>query len=188
MNYGSNGDLSPISTVVYNRQNPKKNDVMKEAKPAMDLEKMNAPSYRLLIATPMAAIMSSGKSSSQWSALLQSIAPIYTEAAEDASGEVNEALLTVSALLQGGDALIRQYFSGDSLGFDNLMEVSAKGADVWMVKLSDGEIERADAIKLFKAIQDGLIEAVGDVRVVNQMVDQFVQVQDKVIKHISSLN
>ena len=161
---------------------------MKDTKPAIDLEKMNAPSYRLLVATPMAAIMSSGKASSQWSGLLQSIAPIYSSAAADATGEVKEALLTVSSLLQGGDAFIRQYFSGDSLAFENLMDVAAKGADLWVCKLSDAEIQGADAIKLFKAIQAGLIDVVGDVRMVNQMVDQFIQVQDKVIEHISSLN
>jgi hypothetical protein len=161
---------------------------MKEKSIGINLEKMNAPSYKLLVTTPMAAIMLSGKENSQWSGLLESIAPIYTSAAGDTRGEVNEALLTVSSMLQGGDSFIRDYFENESLNFDRMMEISATGADVWMCKLADGEIEKTDAIKLFEAIQAGLIEAVGDLREENEMIDQLIQVQDKVIEHISSLN
>lgn len=151
-------------------------------------EKMAAPSYKLLVTTPMAAIMLSGKENSEWSALLESIGPIYSSAAEDTLGEVNEALLTVSFMLKGGDTLIRKYFENDSLSFDRMMEISATGADVWMCKLSDGYIEKSDAIKLFKAIQAGLIRAVGDLRDESEMIDQLIHTQDKIIEYISTLN
>ncbi|MGD8484179.1 MAG: hypothetical protein PVJ63_01295 [Thioalkalispiraceae bacterium] len=151
-------------------------------------EKMSAPSYKLLVTTPMAAITLSGKENSEWSGLLESIGPVYAAAAEDTHGEVKEALLTVSVMLQDGDASIGQYFANETLSFDRMMEISATGADVWMCKLSDGEIKKPDVIKLFKAIQAGLIEAVGDLREENEMIDQLIQVQDKVIEHISSLN
>jgi len=153
-------------------------------------EKMYAPSYKLLVTTPMAAIMVSGKQNSEWSGLLESIGPIYASAAGDTNdeAEVKEALLTVSYILQGGDALIRKYFENENLTFDRMMEISATGADFWMCKLSDGEIEKSDVIKLFKAIQAGLIQAVGDLREENEMLDQLIQTQDKIIDHISSLN
>lgn len=151
-------------------------------------EKMGAPSYKLLVTTPMAAIMVSGKNNSEWSDLLESIAPIYSSAAADTRGEVNEALSTVAFMLQGGDRLIRKYFENEDLTFDRMMEISATGADVWMCKLSDGEIEKSDATKLFKAIQAGLIEALGDLRDENEMIDQLIQIQDKAVEHISSLN
>ena len=154
----------------------------------INVEKMNAPSYKLLVTTPMAAIMLSGKENSEWSGLLESIAPIYALAAEDTLGEVKEALLTVSSMLQGGDALIRKYFKNDNLSFDGMVEISATGADVWMCKLSDGEIEKTDVIKLFQAIQAGLIETVGDLRADHEMIDHLIQTQDKIIEHISSLN
>ena len=114
--------------------------------------------------------------------------PLYTSAAADTGGEVSEALSTVSALLQGGDSFIREYFKKEDLSFDRMMEISATGADVWMCKLADAEIEKSDVIKLFKAIEAGLIEAVGDLREDNQFIDELIQVQDKVIEHISSLN
>ncbi|MEJ2142268.1 MAG: hypothetical protein P8Y24_07930 [Gammaproteobacteria bacterium] len=161
---------------------------MEEKNIEIDSEKMHAPSYKLLVTTPMAAIMVSGKDDSEWSGLLESIGPIYASAAEDALDEVNEALLTVSSVLKGGDTLIRKYFANDSLNFEKMMEISATGADIWMCKLSDGEIKKPDVIKLFKAIQAGLIETVGDRREENEMIDQLIQVQDKVIEHISSLN
>ena len=161
---------------------------MEEKKLETNLEKMNAPSYKLLVTTPMAAIMLSGKESSKWSGLLESIMPLYTSAAADTGGEVSEALSTVSALLQGGDSFIREYFKKEDLSFDRMMEISATGADVWMCKLADAEIEKSDVIKLFKAIEAGLIEAVGDLREDNQFIDELIQVQDKVIEHISSLN
>ena len=161
---------------------------MAEKNIGINSEKMNAPSYKLLLTTPMAAIMMSGKNNSEWSGLLESITPIYTSAAGDTVGEVNEALLTVAFILQGGDTLIRKYFENDSLDFERMMEVSATGADVWMCKLSDGEIEKSDVIKLFQAIQAGLIEAVGGLREENEMVDQLIQIQDKIIEHISSLS
>ena len=154
----------------------------------INLEMMNAPSYKLLVTTPMAAIMSSGKSHSEWSGLLQSIAPVYASAGNGAGGEVKEALLTVSALLQGGDGFIRKYFEDDDLGFEKLMEASATGADIWMCKLTDNEIAKPEIIKLFKALQAGLIEAVGDLRDENPMINEMIQVQDKVIEHITSLN
>lgn len=149
---------------------------------------MNAPSYKLLVTTPMAAIMMSGKDDSRWSGLLESIAPIYAAAAGDTQGEINEALSTVSSLLQGGDVLIRQYFENENLNFDRMMEISAKGADFWMCKLGDGEIKKEDLIKLFEAIQAGLIEVVGDLREESEIMDQLIQVQDKIIEHISSLH
>lgn len=154
----------------------------------VNAEKMAAPSYKLLVTTPMAAIMVSGKANSEWSDLLERIAPIYASAAEQTRGEVKEALLTVSFMLEGGDRLVRKYFGDDSVNFEGLMEMSAKGADVWMVKLSDKEVEKADVVKLFHAIQTGLIEVVGDRRDDNEMVDQLIQIQDKVIEHIASLN
>ena len=151
-------------------------------------EKMSAPSYKLLVTTPMAAIMVSGKANSEWADLLESIGPIYSSAAADTGGEVNEALTTVAFMLQGGDRLIRKYFQNEELTFDRMMEISATGADVWICKLSDGEVEKPDVIKLFKAIQAGLIEAIGDLREENEMIDQLIQIQDKAVEHISSLN
>jgi len=161
---------------------------MEEINVEINPEKMNAPSYKLLVTTPMAAIMSSGKQHSEWSGLLESIGPVYTSAAADTLGEVKEALLTVSFMLQGGDTLIEKYFGNDSLNFDRMMEISATGADFWMCKLSDGEIQKPDVVKLFKAIQAGLIAAIGDLRDENEMIDQLIQIQDKIIEHISSLN
>ena len=161
---------------------------MEEISIGINSEKMNTPSYKLLVTTPMAAIMLSGKKNSEWSGLLESIGPIYTSAAGDTLGEVNKALLTVSLMLQGGDTLIRKYFENDSLNFDRMMEISATGADIWMCRLSDGEIEKSDAIKLFQAIQAGLIETIGDLREENEMIDQLIQTQDKIIEHISSLS
>jgi len=161
---------------------------MEENNISMHSEKMNNPSYKLLVTTPMAAIMLSGKENSEWSSLLESIGPIYTSAAEDTLGEVKEALLTVSFLLQGGDALIANFFGNDSLNFDRMMEISATGADVWMCKLGDGEVDKSDVIKLFQAIQAGLIESIGDLREEKEMVDQLIKIQDKIIEHILSLN
>lgn len=161
---------------------------MKETDAATDIDKMYNPSYKLLVTTAMAAIMFSGKDNSEWSGLLKSISPIYAATAEDAHGEIKEALATVSFILQGGDTFIRNFFDKDSLNFDRLMEVSATGADLWMCKLSDGEIEKADLIKLFQAIQAGLIETVGELREENEMIDQLIQVQNKVIEHIATLN
>ena len=151
-------------------------------------DKMNSPSYKLLVTTPMAAIMSSGKAMAEWSGLLASIGPVYHSAAGETSGEVSDALSTVSFILQGGDSFIGKYFEKEELGFSQMMDVSATGADVWMCKLSDGEIERPDAIKLFETIQAGLVKTVGDVSEENEMVGQLIQVQGKVIEHISSLN
>jgi hypothetical protein len=161
---------------------------MKKKNISANSEKMYAPSYKLLITTPMAAIMISGKENSEWSGLLESIGPVYAKATEDSTGEVSEALSTVSHVLQGGDQLIRKYFENDSLNFDGMMEISAKGADFWMCKLSDGEIDKPNVIKLFKAIQAGLVEAVGDLRDDNELIDQLIRTQDKIIEHISSLN
>jgi len=161
---------------------------MEEKDVAINTEEMNKPSCKLLLTTPMAAIMASGKDNSEWSGLLTSIGPIYAAAAENTAGEIKEALLTVSFLLQGGDALIGRFFENDSLNFDRMMEISATGADVWMCKLSDGEVEKSDFIKLFQAIQSGLIETVGGLREKNEMIDQLIQVQDKVIEHVLSLN
>ncbi len=161
---------------------------MEDEKIEINSEKMNTPSYKLLVTTPMAAIMVSGKSNSEWSGLLESIGPVYTSAAGDTFGEVKEALLTVSLMLQGGDTLMRRYFEDDGLSFDKMMEISATGADVWMCKLSDGEIKKPDVIKLFKAIQAGLIESTDDLREGNEMIDQLIRTQDKIIEHISSLN
>ena len=165
-----------------------KEEKMKEKDGAINIEEMNKPSCQLLLTTPMAAIMLSGKDNSELSGLLASIGPIYTSAAEDTLGEIKEVLLTATHLLQGGDTLIGEFFEKENLNFDRMMEISATGADIWMCKLSDGEIESADLIKLFKAIQVGLIETVGDLREENEMIDQFIQVQDKVIEHILSLN
>ncbi|HSH30062.1 MAG TPA: hypothetical protein VK971_09175 [Thiohalobacter sp.] len=151
-------------------------------------EKMSAPSYKLLVTTPMAAIMLSGMDTSKWSDLLESIEPIYAAAAQDTRGEVREALSTVAFMLQGGDRLIRKYFEADSLTFDGMMEISATGADVWICKLSDGEVEKSDIVRLFQAIQAGLIEAVGHLREDNEMIDRLIQIQDKAVAHVSSLN
>ncbi|VAW71503.1 hypothetical protein MNBD_GAMMA12-3819 [hydrothermal vent metagenome] len=161
---------------------------MEESNTKIDLERMNTPSYKLLVTTPMAAIMISGKQNKEWSGLLESIAPIYTVAAEESFGEVKTALLTVSSILSGGDTLIKKYFSKDTLNFDRMMEISATGADFWMCKLSDGEIEKADIIKLFRAIQAGLMEATGQLREEIEMIDQLINTQDKIVEHISSLN
>lgn len=161
---------------------------MQVTDPATNSEKMHTPSYKLLVTTPMAAIMLSGKPNNQWSDLLESISPIYTSAAADTLGEVNEALSTISLILQGGDSLLSQYFKDDNLNFEGLIDISAKGADVWMCKLSDGEINKPDAIKLFKALQDGLIVAAGELREENEMIEHLIQTQDKIIEHISSLN
>lgn len=166
----------------------KKKDDMNEKDVSLNAEKMNAPSYKLLVTTPMAAIMVSGKDKSEWPGLLESIAPIYTSAAGDARGEVSEALSTVAFMLEGGDALLRKYFANESLSLERMMEISATGADVWICKLSDGEIDKSDAIKLFQAIQAGLIEALGDHREENEMIDQLIQVQDKIVDHITSLS
>ena len=151
-------------------------------------EKMGSPSIKLLVTTPMTAIMLSGKNSSEWPALLQSIAPIYADAANKTQGDISQALLTVSKMLESGDTFIKQFFSKEELNFDSLMETSAMGADVWMCKLSDGDIQKSDAVHLFKAIQTGLIATVGELRSVVEIIDQLIQIQDKVIEHISSLN
>jgi len=161
---------------------------MQESNTGTISEKMHSPSYKLLVATPMAAIMLSGKHTNEWSGLIKSVGLIYAAAAGDTVGEVNEALLTVSSMLQDGDTQIRNYFEKESLSFEGLIDVSATGADVWMCRLSDGEIEKSDIIKLFKAIQAALVEVVGDLREQNEMIDQFIQTQDKIIEHISSLN
>ncbi len=161
---------------------------MEESNIEIDLEKMNTPSYKLLVTTPMAAIMLSAQKNSERSGLLGSIAPIYTAAAEACFGEVKAALLTVSSILKEGDTLIRKYFSKEGLSFDRMMEISATGADFWMCKLSDGDIEKSDIIKLFRAIQVGLIEVSGNLREEIEMIDQLIQTQDKIIEHISSLN
>ena len=166
----------------------KKEDKMQEKNISINIEEMNRPSCQLLLTTPMAAILLSGKDNSEFSSLLASIGPIYTAAAEDTLGEVKDTLLTAAYLVKGGDALIGKFFKDENLNFDRMMEISATGADVWMCKLSDGEIKSTVLIKLFKAIQAGLIEAVGDLREENEMIDQFIQVQDKVIEHILSLN
>lgn len=155
-----------------------------ETKPDM----MHAPSYKLLVTTPMAAITISGKDSGEWSGLLASIAPIYAAAADGTTGEISEALATAASVLEGGDASIRPYFLDESLDFARMMEISATGADVWMCKLSDGEINKGDLIRLFKAIQQGLVEVVGELRAGNDMIDQIIQIQDKVVDHIVSLN
>lgn len=161
---------------------------MKEKDVAIDLEKMHNPSYKLLVTTAMAAIMFSGKDSREWSDLLKSIAPIYSSIAKDTQGEVKEALLTVSHILQDGDAFVGNYFDKDSLNFDHMVEVSATGADFWMCKLSDGEIAKNDLIKLFEALKAGLVATVGELRDENEMINQLIQVQDKVIEHVLSLN
>lgn len=151
-------------------------------------EKMHSPSYKLLVTTPMAAIMLSGKQNSEWSGLLEAIGPIYTSAAADTLGELSKALSTASLVLQGGDASIRKYFANDNLNFEGLMDISATGADVWMCKLSDGEIQESDAVKLFKAIQAGLVTVAGELREENKMINELIQTQDKIIEYISSLN
>jgi len=151
-------------------------------------EKMYSPSYKLLVTTPMAAIMLSGIDNSKWSQLLESVGQIYALAAKDTSGEVNEALLTVSVMLEGGDPLIRKYFENENLNVDQMLDISATGADFWMCKLGDAEIEKSDVIKLFKAIQVGLIGTTGELREENEMINQIIKTQDKIIEHISSLN
>lgn len=161
---------------------------MEEQHSPINSEKMSAPSYKLLVTTPMAAIMVSGKQKSEWSDLLESIGTTYASVAGETHGEINAALETVAFMLQAGDRLIRKYFENDDLNLDRMMEISATGADVWMCKLSDGEIEKSDVIKLFQAIQAGLIETVGDLREENEMIEQLITVQDKVIEHISALN
>ena len=161
---------------------------MKDQKIEVHSEKMSAPSYKLLIATPMAAIMSSGKEYSEWPGLLESIAPVYSSAAHEVSGEIREALLTASLMLQGDDEFIKKYFENDGLNFDHMMEVSAIGADLWMCKLSDDEVEKADVIKLFRAIQTALITAVGELRDKNNLIEQLISIQDEIVTHISSLN
>lgn len=161
---------------------------MEEKNTEANSEKMHAPSYKLLVTTPMAAIMVSGKDAAEWSGLLEAISPIYDSAAKDTQGEISDALATVSVLLQGGDKLVKKYFANERLDFDRMMEISATGADFWMCKLSDGDINKTDIIKLFNTIQVGLIEAVGDLRDENEMIDQLIQIQDKIIEHISSLN
>lgn len=161
---------------------------MEEQHSPINSEMMSAPSYKLLVTTPMAAIMVSGKPKSEWSDLLEAIGLTYASAAGETHGEINAALETVAFMLQGGDRLIRKYFENDDLNLDRMMEISATGADVWMCKLGDGEIEKPDVIKLFQAIQAGLIETVGDLREENEMIGQIIQVQDKVIEHISSLS
>lgn len=162
---------------------------MKDKDTAINTAEMDKPSCQLLLTTPMAAIMLSGKDSSELSGLLASIGPIYMAAAKDTQGEIKEALLAVSFVLQGGDSLIEIFFGSENekLNFGRMMEISATGADFWMCKLSDGEIESSDLIKLFKAIQAGLIETVGDLREENEMIDQLIQVQDKVVEHVLSL-
>lgn len=161
---------------------------MGENQPEPNLTQMYAPSYQLLVTTPMAAIMQSGKAPGEWSGLLQSVGPIYAAAADGARGGVDEALLTVAQVLQGGDAAVRPYFGDERLDFGRLMEISATGADFWMCRLSDGEISKADAISLFKAIKAGLIEIAGDLRGENDMVDQLIETQDRIVEHIASLN
>ena len=155
-----------------------------------DTAGMDKPSCQLLLTTPMAAIMVSGKDSRELSGLLASIGPIYFAAAEDTQGDIKEVLLAVSLALQGGDNVIEKFFGNEKekLNFDRMMEISATGADFWMCKLSDGDIETSNVIKLFKAIQAGLIETVGDLRDENEMIDQLIQVQGKVIEHVLSLN
>jgi len=167
-----------------------KEDQMEEKDTAINTVEMEKPSCQLLLTTPMAAIMVSGKDTSELSGLLASIGPIYTAAAEDTQGDVKDVLLAVSFVLQGGDNIIEIFFGNESekLNFDRMMEISATGADFWMCKLADKEIETSDLIKLFKAIQAGLIETVGDLREENEMIDQLIQVQDKVIEHVLSLN
>lgn len=161
---------------------------MEENNIEINAEKMNTPSYKLLVTTPMAAIMLSGKDNSEWSGLLETIVPVYTSAAEDANGEVKQALSTVSLMLRGSDALIRDVFKNEKLNFEGMMEISALGADFWMCKLADKEIEEKEVVKLFKAIQAGLIAAVGDFREENKTIDELINIQDKIIEHISSLN
>lgn len=163
---------------------------MEEKDRALNTAGMSKPSCQLLLTTPMAAIMLSGKDSGELSGLLASIGPIYSAAAEDTQGDIKEVLLAVSSVLQGGDNVIEKIFGNENekLNFDRMMDISATGADLWMCKLSDGEIETSDVIKLFKAIQAGLMETVGDVREENEMIDQLIQVQDKVIEYVLSLN
>ena len=162
---------------------------MDEKESAINTTEMGKPSYQLLLTAPMAAIMVSGKEPSELSALLASIGPIYSAAAQDAQGDVKDVLLGVSSVLQGSESIIDKFFGSEEkqLNFDRMMEISGTGADFWMCKLADKEIEIADLIKLFKAIEAGLIETVGDLREKNEMIDQLIQVQDKVIEHVLSL-
>lgn len=161
---------------------------MEEKDIGINSEKMNNPNYKLLVTTPMAAIMVSGKEASEWSGLLESIGPVYTSAAGASHGEVKEALLTVSFMLLGGDTLIGTFFEKDSLNFDQMMEISAEGADDWVSKASDGKIGKEDVVILFQAIQEGLIKSVGDLRQENEMIDALIQIQDKIIEQILSEN
>lgn len=161
---------------------------MVETNPATNPAQMHAPSYQLLVTTPMAAIMLSGRAHDQWSGMLQSVGPIYAAAAGDTQGEIDAALLTVAQVLAGGDAAVRQYFGDEGLDFARLMDISATGADFWMCRLSDGEISKADVIGLFQAIKAGLIEVAGDLRGDNEMIDQLIQTQDRIVEHIASLN
>ena len=161
---------------------------MVEKESVIKLEEMNKPSCKLLLTTPMAAIMVSGTSQGKWSGMLESIGPIYAAAAKKTHGEIQDALMTASFLLQGGEKAIGEFFTGEDSTFEHMMDVSATGADVWMCKLSDGEIKSKDLVRLFQAIQSGLIKAVGDFRDENEMIGQLIEVQDKVIEHISSLN
>jgi len=162
---------------------------MDEKNTAKNTTEMGKPSCQLLLTTPMAAIMLSGKDASELSGLLASIGPIYAAAAEDTQGDVKDVLLAVSSVLQGGDSIIETFFSDEKekLSFDRMMEISATGADFWMCKIADKEIETAELIKLFKAIKAGLIETVGELRDTNEMIDQLIQVQDKIIEHVLSL-
>ena len=157
-------------------------------KSGIKLEEMNKPSCKLLLTTPMAAIMVSGQNQGQWSGMLETIGPIYEAAAKKTHGEIQEALMTASFLLRGGDKAIGEFFTSEDSSFEHMMDVSATGADVWMCKLSDGEIKSKDLVRLFRAIQSGIIKAVGDFRDENEMIGQLIDVQDKVIEHIESLN
>lgn len=163
---------------------------MKEKDTAINTAEMSKPSCQLLLTAPMAAIMVSGKEPGELSGLLASIGPIYAAAAEDTQGDVKEVLLAVSSALQGGEGLIEKFFGSEEekLNLDRMMDISATGADFWMCKLGDGEVEAPDLIKLFKAIRAGLIETVGDRREENEMIDQLIQVQDKVIEYVLSLD
>ena len=167
-----------------------KEEKMEDKDTAINTATVDKPSCQLLLTTPMAAIMLSGKDPSELSGLLASVGPIYNAAAVDSQGDVKEVLLAVSSVLQAGDSIVDKFFGSEKkqLDFDRMMEISATGADFWMCKLADKEIETSDLVKLFKAIQAGLVETVGDVREENEMIDQLIQVQDKVIEHVLSLN
>ena len=75
----------------------------------------------------------------------------------------------------------------DKLDLHQIINTTVTGFEL-ILNESDGEIEKADATKLFQTIQAGLVKTVGDVRDSNEMVDQLIQVQDKVVEHISSLD